>query len=92
MGFRVLGHDYVIHNPRGLLTLVNLLLRKTLGRHAERPVRALVGFFALFDHLPTRALTACFVAVGARREADAGTADPGTAPARATSEPRMSAP
>jgi SAM-dependent methyltransferase len=71
MGFEVLGHDYAIHNPRGLLTLVNLLLRKALGSHAERPVRALVRCFALLDHLPTRPLTACFVAVGARRTDDA---------------------
>ena len=77
MGFRVLGHDYAIHNPRGLLTLVNLVLRKALGRFAERPIRGLVGFFALFDFLPTRALTACFVAVAARREVGAGTIDAG---------------
>ena len=65
----MLGYDYAIHNPRGVLTLVNLLLRRTLGRHAETPIRALVGAFALLDRLPTRALTACFVAVGARRPA-----------------------
>ena len=66
-GFAVLGHDYAIHNPRGLLTLVNLLLRtdaRPLRRDADpRPGRR----FALLDRLPTRALTACFVAVGARR-------------------------
>jgi len=68
-GFVVLGYDYAIHNPRGVLTMVNLLLRRTLGRHAETPIRALVGAFALLDRLPSRALTACFVAVGARRPA-----------------------
>jgi SAM-dependent methyltransferase len=67
LGFDVLGHDYAIHNPRGVLTLVNLLLRATLGRHAERPIRGLVRSFALLDRLPTRPVTACFVAVGARR-------------------------
>ena len=66
-GFAVLGHDYAIHNPRGVLTLVNLLLRRMLGRHADGPIRALLGLFALLDRLPTRAVTACFVAVGARR-------------------------
>lgn len=70
-GFAVLGYDYAIHNPRGVLTVVNLLLRRTLGRHAETPIRALVVAFALLDRLPTRALTACFVAVGARRAIDA---------------------
>jgi SAM-dependent methyltransferase len=66
-GFDVLGHDYAIHNPRGVLTIVNLMLRATHGRHAERPIRGLVRWFALLDRLPTRSVTACFVAVGARR-------------------------
>jgi SAM-dependent methyltransferase len=66
-GFAVLGHDYGIHNPRGVLTLVILMLRKTLGRHADAPIRGLLAVFALLDRLPTRALTACFVAVGARK-------------------------
>jgi SAM-dependent methyltransferase len=66
-GFTVLGHDYAIHNPRGVLTVVNLVLRRVLGRHADGPIRALLGLFALLDRLPTRGITACFVAVGARR-------------------------
>jgi SAM-dependent methyltransferase len=72
LGFEVLGHDYAIHNPRGVLTVINLLLRRALGRFAQQPIRALVRLFALLDHLPTRGLTACFVAVGARRHAGAG--------------------
>jgi SAM-dependent methyltransferase len=72
LGFDLLGHDYAIHNPRGLLTLFNLLLRRVLGRSAEPPIRALVRLFALLDHLPTRALTACFLAVGARRQTAGG--------------------
>ena len=67
VGFDVLGHDYAIHNPRGVLTLVNLVLRRVLGRFADPPIRTLLRLFALFDHLPTRVFTACFVAVGARR-------------------------
>jgi SAM-dependent methyltransferase len=67
---RTLGHDYAIHNPRGVLTLVNLCLRRTLGRRADGPIRALLALFALLDRLPTRAITACFVAVGARRPAE----------------------
>jgi hypothetical protein len=63
----VLGHDYAIHNPRGLITLFNLLLRAALGRRAEPPIRAVVRLFEQLDRLPTRAVTACFVAVGARR-------------------------
>jgi SAM-dependent methyltransferase len=84
MGFRVLGHDYAIHNPRGLLTLVNLLLRKALGRRAEGPVSALVRLFALLDRLPTRALTACFVAVGARREVEVEAIEADLAPVSST--------
>lgn len=67
LGFDILGHDYVIHNPRGVLTLVNLLLRSLLGDSAERPIRVLLRLFATLDRLPTRAFTACFVAVGARK-------------------------
>ena len=66
-GFAVIGHAYAIHNPRGVLTLVNLVLRRALGRHADLPIRGLLAAFALLDRLPTRAITACFVAVGARR-------------------------
>jgi SAM-dependent methyltransferase len=80
LGFDLLGHDYAIHNPRGVLTLVNLLLRRSLGRSGELPIRALVRLFALLDHLPTRALTACFLAVGARRRT-AGPPGPGETPA-----------
>jgi SAM-dependent methyltransferase len=76
LGFDVIGHDYAIHNPRGLLTLVNLLLRRILGRFAERPIRGLVWCFAQLDRLPTRAITACFVGVGARRQAAPRQADP----------------
>lgn len=67
LGFDVLGHEYVIHNPRGILTLVNLLLRSVLGRFAERPISGLVRAFTALDRFPTRAWTACFVAVGAHK-------------------------
>jgi SAM-dependent methyltransferase len=66
-GFEVIGHDYAIHNPRGVSTLTHLALRAVLGRHAERPIRALLAAFAWLDRLPSRSITACFVAVGARR-------------------------
>jgi SAM-dependent methyltransferase len=68
LDFEVMGHDYLIHNPRGVLTLINLALRTLLGRLAQRPIRGLVRSFALLDRLPTRALSACFVAVGARKK------------------------
>ena len=74
LGFDVLGHDYVIHNPRGILTLINLLLRFVLGRFAERPISVLVRAFAVLDRLPTRSWSACFVAVGARKRTPTATA------------------
>lgn len=67
LDFDVVGHDYVIHNPRGLSTLLNLLLRRAAGRFAERPIRGLVRAYALLDRLPTRSVSACFVAVAARK-------------------------
>jgi SAM-dependent methyltransferase len=71
LGFDILGEQYVIHNPRGVLTLINLLLRALLGRFAERPIRGLVRWFAGLERLPTRRWSACFVAVGARKRAAA---------------------
>jgi SAM-dependent methyltransferase len=70
-GFEVIGYDYAIHNPRGISTLAHLALRAVLGRHAERPIRGLLAAFAWLDRLPSRSITACFVAVGARRRAAA---------------------
>ena len=70
LGFDVIGHDYAIHNPRGCSRWSTCCCARTLGRFAERPIRALVWCFAQLDRLPTRAITACFVAVGARRDAD----------------------
>jgi hypothetical protein len=47
-------------------------------------VSALVRLFALLDRLPTRALTACFVAVGARREVEVEAIEAGLAPVSST--------
>jgi hypothetical protein len=46
-----------------------LLLHRTLGRHADRPIRLLQGAFAVLGRLPTREFTACFVAVCGRKPA-----------------------
>ena len=67
IGFEIVGHDVAIHNPRGVLTLVNLLLRAVLGRFADRPIAGFLRACAVLDRLPTRGLTACFLAVGARK-------------------------
>jgi SAM-dependent methyltransferase len=74
LGFDILGHRYVIHNPRGILTLVNLSLRAVLGRFAEPPIRGLLSAFAALDRWPSRAISACFVAVGARKRSDVAAA------------------
>jgi SAM-dependent methyltransferase len=68
-GLEVLGSDYVIHNPRMLSTALFLVLRKMLGRRADRPIGWLLRAFALFDKLPTRGLTASFSAVGVQKPA-----------------------
>jgi SAM-dependent methyltransferase len=61
------ARDWLLHNPRGLSTALFLALRRVLGRRADAPVGALLAAFALLGRAPTRALTACFHAVTARR-------------------------
>ena len=67
-GLRIEASAYLIHNPRGLSTMLFLTLRKALGRFANTPIRALLTIFAAFDKLPSRSITGCFVAVGAVKE------------------------
>ena len=66
-GLEVFGTDYLIHNPRMLSTGLFILLRKLLGRSADRPIEWLLRAASWLDRLPTRSLSACFVAVGARK-------------------------
>ncbi len=68
-GLRVQTTAYLIHNPRGLSTLIFLTLRKVLGRFATVPIRVLLGLFAFLGKLPLRSVTGCFLAVGAVKEA-----------------------
>ena len=63
----VVERDWLLHNPRGVSTLVFLVLRRLLGRHADRAIGALLALFSLLGRLPTRSLTACFLAVVARK-------------------------
>ena len=70
-GLRVESTCYLIHNPRLLSTALFLSLRKTLGRHAEMPIRALLRLFALSGRLPIRGFTGCFVAICATKPAPA---------------------
>lgn len=66
-GLETGGTHWLIHNPRGISTLLFLALRRLFGRHAGGPIRLLLGLFALGGRLPTRRFTACFVAVCARK-------------------------
>ena len=66
-GMVELDHDWLIHNPRLVSTVFFLALRKALGRAADGPVEFLLKLFALGGRLPTRPLTACFLAVCAQK-------------------------
>jgi len=66
-GFKVVAQAGLIHNPRLISTLLFLMLRRLLGRHAERPIGALLRVFACLERLPTAEFTACFVAACARK-------------------------
>jgi len=66
-GLETIGRRWIIHNPRGLSTVICLGLRGLLGLRAERPVRILLFLFALQGRLPIRRWTACFHAVLARK-------------------------
>ena len=60
--------EWLLHNPRGLSTLLILGLRKLLPRKtADIGIRLLLNTCAQLNKLPTRKLTACFVAVSARK-------------------------
>jgi SAM-dependent methyltransferase len=71
-GLRVIQTAGLIHNPRLISTLLFLALRRVLGRHADRPIRSLLALFALLERLPSRQVTACFVAACAIKPAPAG--------------------
>jgi len=66
-GFEILDHDWLIHNPRILSTILFLGLRRLLGRHADRPIRWGLALFALPGRFWTRRFTACFFAIHARK-------------------------
>jgi SAM-dependent methyltransferase len=67
LGMQVTATDWLIHNPRLVSTLLFVTLRRVMGAHADFPIRALLWFFGLFAHLPTRRFTGCFVAACARK-------------------------
>jgi SAM-dependent methyltransferase len=68
-GLEVVDRGTLIHNPRGLSTVLVLALRRMLGPRADGPIRTLLRLFARLERLPTRGFTACFVGACARKPA-----------------------
>ena len=64
---RVTDTATLLHNPRMMSTLVFLALRRLLGRYANPLVALLLRLFTAMEGLPTRRLTACFLAARARK-------------------------
>jgi SAM-dependent methyltransferase len=62
-GLEIESTGTLLHNPRILSTILFLVLRRCLGRHADVPIRGFLNLFALGEKLPTRWITACFVSV-----------------------------
>jgi SAM-dependent methyltransferase len=67
-GLSVEDEGWLIHNPRGISTLVFLGLRKLLAEAADAPIGWLLRLFARLGRLPTRRFTACFFAMLARKQ------------------------
>ena len=67
LSFNLGEEDWLLHNPRGLSTLLFLALRKTMGRRADPWIARLLSAFEALGNLPTRRFTACFFCVAARR-------------------------
>ncbi|MBL0169911.1 MAG: class I SAM-dependent methyltransferase [Gemmatimonadaceae bacterium] len=65
-GFEVLGREWLVHNPRLVTTALFVTLQKLLGRRADPLVAMLLSLFDMLGGLPTRSITACFVATCAR--------------------------
>jgi SAM-dependent methyltransferase len=71
-GLRAESSDWLLHNPRGISTLLFLGFRKLFPRRfADRLIHLSLFVFELLNKLPTRKVTACFVAVAARKPLEA---------------------
>jgi SAM-dependent methyltransferase len=71
-GMEVLDTDCLIHNPRGVSTLLFMAVRRMAGKRADSPLRLLLRCFDGLDRFPTRRWTACFIAVHARKPESSG--------------------
>lgn len=75
-GLAVTDTGVLIHNPRAVSTLLFLLLRRLLGRRADKPIKALLTLFSWLHYLPTRRWTACFIAARAEKPTERSGPDP----------------
>jgi len=66
-GMSVLDTGCLIHNPRLISTALFLLLRRITGNRSSYIIEKTLKAFSLMDALPTRYISACFVAVHARK-------------------------
>jgi SAM-dependent methyltransferase len=66
-GLRSLERRYFLFNPRGVSTLLFLLVRKLLAARGDGIVRAFLWGFAKLDAVPARPWTACFHATWAQK-------------------------
>jgi SAM-dependent methyltransferase len=66
-GLLVTDTRTLIHNPRGVSTVLFLALRRIAGTRADPLIQWLLGAFAKLERLPTRGFTACFLAACAVR-------------------------
>lgn len=65
LGFHIVDEAWLIHNPRGISTILFLTLRKLLGSSSGALIGRLLSLFALAAHLPTKRITACFFGLAA---------------------------
>lgn len=66
-GLQVVDARTLIHNPRGVSTVLFLALRRFAGTRADALIQWLLDVFAKLEKLPTRGFTACFLAACAVR-------------------------
>jgi len=66
-GFELLSSDVLIHNPRVLSTALFIGVQRLFGRRADPAIACLLAGFAQLGRLPTRRLSACFIATCARK-------------------------
>ena len=66
-GLEVIDTGTLIHNPRGLSTVLFLVIRRVTGHYAPGLIARFLNLFEKLDRLPTRGITACFLAACAVR-------------------------